>query len=246
MKPFFSITLAILCSALLVTPVSYCADYNFASIELLIEQEVGRRVLPKIYENIGIEIAIEPLPAPRAQHKAFSGEKAGEIMRIWTYGDENTNTVRVPTPYYYLETMPFILRGRDVVIEDKADLAKYHLSKVRGVKHTDNITRGLKGVYEVNNTKRMFTLLRNGRVDAVLTNAFDGQLLIAKFGYDNIIPTGKVLARLDLYHYIHKDHQHLVPLVDQEIRRLKQNGELAKLIDEAERFVIRRALRTAR
>ncbi|TWX56179.1 hypothetical protein [Colwellia hornerae] len=36
--------------------------YNFASIELLIEQEVGRIVLPQIYKNIGIDITITPLP----------------------------------------------------------------------------------------------------------------------------------------------------------------------------------------
>lgn len=83
--------------------------YDFASIELLIEQEVGRIVLTQVYENIGINITISPLPGKRAQYVANTGMKDGEIMRIWTYGDENPNTIRVPTPYYYLETMPFVL-----------------------------------------------------------------------------------------------------------------------------------------
>ncbi|QOL24345.1 transporter substrate-binding domain-containing protein [Thalassotalea sp. LPB0316] len=225
------------------SPLVQSADYEFASIELLVEQEVGRRVLPQIYKNIGITIDIDPLPAPRAQQAASTGAKAGEIMRIWTYGQETPNTIRVPTPYYYLETMPFIVKGSGVVINSQADLAKYQLSKVRGVKHTDNITRGLNNFYEVNSTKRMFTMLRSYRVDAVLTNTLDGELILTKLGYDNIEATGVPLARLDLYHYIHKDYQHLVPLVDEEIKRLTANGELAQMIDSAEQYVIRQALR---
>ena len=81
-------------------------------IEYLIEQEVGRLVLPQIYKNIGIDISIEPLPAQRAQYAARTGSKDGEIMRIWTYGDENLTTIRVPTAYYFLETtnLPTLLK----------------------------------------------------------------------------------------------------------------------------------------
>jgi ABC-type amino acid transport substrate-binding protein len=117
---------------------------NLASIELLIEQEVGRIVLPKIYNNIGITVEVTPFPGNRAQYAADSGMQDGEIMRIATYGNEALNTIRVPTPYYYLETMPFVLKNSDIVINSKQDLAQYRVAKIRGVKHTNNITKGLK------------------------------------------------------------------------------------------------------
>ncbi|PKI16077.1 substrate-binding periplasmic protein [Colwellia sp. 12G3] len=212
--------------------------YNFASIELLIEQEVGRIVLTQVYKNIGINITISPLPGKRAQYVANLGMKDGEIMRIWTYGEENTNTIRVPTPYYYLETMPFVLKKSDIVISMKGDLAKYRLTKIRGVKHTNNITQGLTSIYDMSSTQDMFKLLLSGKVDVVLTNTIDGNLALARLGLANVVAMQKPLARLSLYHYIHKKHQNLIPIIDKELQRMKHSGELIQLISFAEQRVI--------
>ncbi|AAZ26571.1 substrate-binding periplasmic protein [Colwellia psychrerythraea] len=211
--------------------------YDFASIELLIEQEVGRIVLKQIYKNIGINITISPLPGNRAQHFANTGINDGEIMRIWTYGDENPNTIRVPTPYYYLETMPFVLKSSKISILLKEDLAKYRLTKIRGVKHTNNITKGLTNIYEMSSTDDMFKLLLSGKVDVLLTNTLDGNLALERLGLRNVASMEKPLVRLSLYHYIHKDNKVLVPIVDKEIQRMKSNGELATLILQAEKSV---------
>jgi polar amino acid transport system substrate-binding protein len=213
--------------------------YNFASIELLIEQAVGRIVLTQIYKNIGININVSPLPGKRAQYVANSGMKDGEIMRIWTYGDESPNTIRVPTPYYYLETMPFVLENSKIIITKKEDLANYRLTTIRGVKHTTNITKGLKNTYEMSSTKDMFTLLVSGKVDVVLTNTIDGNLALARLGLNHVISMKEPLARLPLYHYIHKGHKDVISLVDKEIKRMKSNGELAALILSAEAHMIK-------
>ncbi|WDD97195.1 substrate-binding periplasmic protein [Thalassomonas actiniarum] len=218
------------------TPVS--ASYEFASIEYLSEQELGRIVLPQIYKNLGIDINIIPFPANRAQYVASSGKKDGEIMRIWTYGDENSTTIRVPTPYYYLETMPFVLKQQQITIRHIQDLKNYKLVKVRGVKHTNNITAGLSQVYEVNSTEAMFKLLRSGKIDVALTNTLDGNLVLKRLGYKDIIAMEKPLAVLPLYHYIYQKHQALVPVIDQEIKRLKNNGDLQQLIEKAEKQII--------
>ena len=219
-------------------PEPLATHYNFASIELLIEQEVGRIVLTQVYKNIGIDITISPLPGKRAQYVANSGLKDGEIMRIWTYGDENANTIRVPSSYYYLETMPFVLKNSDISILKKQDLAKYRLTKIRGVKHTNNITQGLKNIYEMSSTEDMFKLLLSGKVDVVLTNTSDGNLALERLGLSNIVSMEKPLTRLPLYHYIHKKNKNLVQLVDQEILRMKGNGELASLIQQAEKSIV--------
>jgi len=213
-------------------------QYNFSSIEFLIEQEIGRLVLTQIYQNIGIDISISPLPAKRSQYLANSGGNDGEIMRIWTYGNENPNTIRVPTPYYYLETMPFVLKASKINIKKKDELANYRLTKIRGVKHTNNITQGMINIYEMSNTEEMFKLLLSGRVDIALTNTIDGHLTLARLGYDSIKAMEQPLAVLPLYHYLHKDHELLVPLIDREIKRLRNSGALQRLIRKAENKVI--------
>jgi len=212
--------------------------YQFVSINYLIEQEIGRIVLPKIYDNLGIDIKIVPLPGKRAQFEATTGISDGEIMRIFSYGEENPTTHRVPTPYYYLETMAFIKKDSGVKIRDRQDLSKYRIAKVRGVKHTNNITKGLTQVSDFNTTKQIMMFVALGRADVALTNKIDGLMVLKQFGIDNIVPAGKPLATLDLFNYIHQDHKAIIPRVDSMIKKMKESGELARIIKNAEKGII--------
>ena len=97
-------------------------ELTFASIQGLVEQKVGAIVLPKVYARLGYKVEIKPLPGKRAQKSANMGTVDGEIMRIFAYGEETPNTIRVPTPYYELETTAFARRGSGVEIKNKSDL----------------------------------------------------------------------------------------------------------------------------
>ncbi len=213
-------------------------EYHFASIENLVEQEIGRVIIPEIYQKLGIKVSITPLPGNRAQREASNGTKDGEIMRIWSYGNENPSTIRVPTPYYYLETMAFVRKDRGIKISSKSDLKKYRLAKIRGVKHTNNITSGMPSVFDLDSRDGMMKVLQNGRVDIVLTNTIDGSQLIKEKKLTDVVPTGKALAVLELYHYIHSKHKDLVPRVDAVIKRMKASGELEQLVKKAETLIL--------
>jgi ABC-type amino acid transport substrate-binding protein len=240
MKYLFSLLSLFISLAVLSQEETLASKYTFASIDNLIEQDIARIVLPQIYQNLGIDIDIVPLPAKRAQFEANVGTKDGEILRIWTYGEENKKSIRVPTPYYYLETMPFIRKDSNINILEREDLENYRLAKVRGVKHTNNITVGFLEVYDMNSTENMFKMLHRGVVDVVLTNTLDGNLVLKKLGYKNIVASDKPLAVLPLYHYIYEKNGALVPLIDAEILKLKNNGKLAELILLAEQEVIKK------
>ncbi len=212
-------------------------EYHFVSIENLIEQEVGRKVLPHFYKKLGHNITITPLPGKRASTTVSLGEKDGEIMRIFAYGMEHPNTLRIPTPYYSLQTMAFYKKSSGVVINRKEDLQHYKLVKVRGVKHTNNITQGMPFVHDVDSTVAMMDLLKLGRVQVALTNTIDGLLAIKARGYTDIISLSEPLDELSLYHYVHQEHSQLVGEVDSVIKKMKSNGELEKIIEQAEKEV---------
>lgn len=211
--------------------------FHFASIEGLVEQEIGRLVLPAIYQRLGITITITPLPGKRAELEATTGISDGEIMRIYSYGEENPTVHRVPTPYYYLHTMAFTKAGSEVFISDREDLKKYSVVKVRGVKHTNNITQGLENVTDVSSTVEVMRLVEQGLADVGLTNTIDGLVTIAKMGLQNIATLETPLATLELFHYIHEDHKGLVPVIDQKIRSLRDSGELFIMIEAAEKQI---------
>ena len=213
-------------------------EYHFVSINNLIEQEVGRIVLPQVYKKLGIDITITPLPGKRAQYQATSGLSDGEIMRIYSYGEENPTTYRIPTPYYQLETMAFIKKNRSIKINKKEDLSQYSIVKIRGVKHTNNITAGLSNVKDVSSTKQAMRLVNRGIVDVALTNTIDGLVTLENLEIDDVVPIDKPLATLDLFHYVHKNNKDLIPLVDSKLKEMIANGELASIIKAAESAVI--------
>jgi len=159
-------------------------------------------------------------------------------MRIFSYGVENPTTHRVPTPYYRLETMAFIRKGSGIKISNKKDLNQYAIAKVRGVKHTNNITNGLSNISDFNTTKQMMRFVESGRADVALTNTVDGLMVLRELGISSIIPNEKSLAILDLFHYIHEDHKDLIPRIDEKIKKMKASGELTKMIKDAESAVI--------
>jgi hypothetical protein len=102
---------------------SQAEEYDLVSIEGLYEQQVGQLILPVIYKKLGLDITITAMPGKRAMLEAVSGRKDGEIMRIWSYGIEHPETLRVPTPYYQLETVAFYKEGADVDVTSTKDLA---------------------------------------------------------------------------------------------------------------------------
>lgn len=228
-----------LVATILVVSAAQAAEYEFASIQQLSEQEVGRLVLPKIYDKLDIPINITPLPGKRAEQDVKSGLKDGEIMRIWSYGEGNDSVIRVPTSYYYLLTTAFVRKGSIIDIKQHSDLAKHRLAKVRGVKHTNDITRGMPTVMDFNSSLQMLSFVSAKRADIALTNYLDGMLTIYKHKLsDKLVPLEGNLARLELYHYVHVKHAELVPRIDNVIRTMKASGELENLVRFAEFSVI--------
>lgn len=217
-----------------VAQYSFGQTLHFVSIEHLVEQEIGTIVLPQIYQKLGINITITPLPGLRAEHQASTGKVDGEVMRIYTYGNENPNLIRIPTPYFQLETMVFTRTNRGIQIKSKTELANYSVAKIRGVKHTNNITVGLQNVTDVDSTTALIKLVNHGLVDVALTNTIDGMREINTLKLEAIVVPGThALATLDLYHYLHQDHKYLVEKVDNVFREMKASGELDKLIQDA-------------
>ncbi len=217
--------------------LSMAEEYNFVSISGLYEQQVGQIILTQIYKNLGISISIKPLPGKRAISETVSGRMDGEIMRIWSYGLEHPETVRIPTPYYHLETMVFYKKGSGINVESATDLTNYSILKVRGVKHTNNITQGLELVYNYDDTPSMLMALDKERSNIALTHTGDGLFAIKKYQIKGIERINEPLSILPLYHYLHKRNSHLIDRVDRQIREMKSSGELEKLIMTAEKQV---------
>lgn len=221
---------------LLILPCK-AEEYHFAAISNLYEQEVGEIILTDVYRRAGLEMKVTRMPGQRAIMEATSGRVDGEIMRIWSYGIEHPELVRVPTSYYFLETLAFYKKGSDVEVNSVDDLAKYSVLKVRGVKHTNTITKELTNVYNYDNTEAMLRALDKGRNNVAITHRADGDFAIKKHGLKDIDSSEYPMFSFPLYHYVFKEKRHLVDKINRIFVDMKASGELDILIRKAEKQV---------
>ncbi|WP_096086812.1 substrate-binding periplasmic protein [Agaribacterium haliotis] len=216
--------------------VAVASSFKFAATDGLFAQQVGRYMLPCIYRELGHEISIVDYPAKRALSSANSGSVDGEVMRIYDYGDYAPNTVRVPTPYYYVDTTAFFLKDKAYENLSLEEIKKLKVVKVRGVTHTDFVSKDFAHVKDVDSTEQLFLYLQAGRADVALTNASNGLHAISLMGLeDTFSKTAEPLDTQALYHYIHKSKSaELVTKVDTAIKKLIDKGFLQQLAREAE------------
>jgi hypothetical protein len=215
------------------------ADIEFAAIEGLVDQKIGKLILTDIYQELGLKIQIMSFSSNRAQYEANFGPKAGEVMRVWSYGDINKNLIRVPTPYYSITTSAFSLKKSAITINNIHDLKGCKITRLRGIKHTKNITKDLPFISKSSSSESMFKLVQQGNVDIALTNYMEGTEILKTLKLEDEIVASAPLAEQKLYHYLHKDHKALVSKVDDVIKKFKRNGKLAQITAAAEHAVLK-------
>jgi ABC-type amino acid transport substrate-binding protein len=209
-------------------------NYTFVRIESLAEQSVSENILTHIYKKIGAKINVIAFPGKRANLEVTTGRSDGETSRIYNYGEINTNLIRVPTPYGTLETSAFALKEKKLVLKSIEDLKNFRIAIVRGVQHTEDITKGMQNIAVMNDICAMMMFVKLGRADIALTNTLAGIGTLKKMKLDDIVAVG-TLEKLDLYHYLIPRHRNMVPVVDAAIREMIATGELQELKDRYER-----------
>ena len=229
-------------SYLVIVILSYTVDvvaevYPFAGIKGLAEQEVGELIFKKICKNQRLECHIDMLPANRAERYVNASSSAGEIMRIWEYGYDNPDLIRVPTPYYNLQTALFVRNDNRLNIYSLQDISDVNVGVIRGVKYTNIIDTNHNKLIEGRSTEQLMNLLTKGRIDVAVTSRFDGISTIQSMNIDNVMILPVELQTHPLYVYIHPQYAFLVPLIDDAINRIADSGELTKISSVAEQQV---------
>ena len=206
---------------------------RFASIINTPDQMVGAEILKLAYKRLGIPIIIVEMPGKRALVESSEGRVDGEVHRIFRVGKDYPTLIRVPTPINYIEPTVFSKRVK-FTVSGCTDLKEHRVGIVRGVKHAENCTQGMKNVHIVNNSRLLMQILHRDRVDIVITARINGLLQIKKLNLDSIHCISPPLSREPVYHYLHEKHEALVPKIDRVFKEMQENGTLEKL---RERFI---------
>ncbi len=203
--------------------------FYFVGIENLPEQEIAAKMIVPIFQKAGYNVEVEFLPGLRAKRNSTSGINDGEILRIYSFGENNPSLIRVPTDYSSVETTAFGLKKRNIIINTKEDLQKYKIARLRGVQTTIDLTADYSDVMDAGSVDELMRMLVLEVADIAITSDIGGISAIKKMRKSDEIVVLKVINSLPLYMYFHEKHKDVVPKFDSVIKELTANGEMKRL-----------------
>ena len=183
--------------------------------------------------RIGVDLKLVSLPSERSLVAANLGEVDGEGLRVGGLGGPGTpypNLVQVPERFVRISFVAFS-KDATISLDNGWDSLKpYRIAFINGWKMFEANAQGARVVNKVDKPEQLFRMLDEGRVDLVLYTHADGLLLARNLGLTSVAPLSPALKEVDMYLYLHKKHQALVPKLTQAIRDLKADGSYNRIL----------------
>ncbi len=201
--------------------------------------EGPERVLREAYRRAGIAIEVRVLPLLRSVDQANRGQIDGEIARFPAYEDSAPEMLRVPTPVIeHFDYVPYVLNK--VPAQDLSSTEAMARSGLRiGVRH---------GVLVVDRTAlkdhisdrpptypALFLMLLSKRIDVAVAPRGEFAPWQASLpepvrrASEQIQALPPVISQ-SAYHYLHKRHAALVPVIDRQLKAMKKDGSLDRIL----------------
>lgn len=182
------------------------------------------------FRRAGLEFKLVGNPSERSLHIANQGEVDGEGLRIAGLGSQYPNLVQVPERFIGIS---FVAFAKDATINlDRSweSLKPYRVAFITGWKMFEANATSTKSVIKVDKPEQMFKMLDSGRVDLALYTRADGIALIRNLGMSSIAPISPSLKDVDMYLYLNKKHEAIVPRIAQSLRDMKSDGTYNKIM----------------
>lgn len=196
-----------------------------------LSSEIGIKIIKEAYQHIGIHVDVKVVPSERALYMANKGQVDGLATRIWAIGEKYPNLVRVSVP---VKTLKGCVFTKDTIFDVKGweSLKPYKIGILTGSKFAQIGTKGMN-VEQVSTYKQMFKKLVHGRSDIVVAEQSNAMGCLYKMKLtDEIKQLEPPLIETDLYHYVHRKNEKLVPKFAKALQKLKANGRDLEIYNE--------------
>jgi polar amino acid transport system substrate-binding protein len=182
------------------------------------------------FRRIGVEFKLVTLPSERSLHSANLGEVDGEGLRVAGLSGQYPNLVQVPERYIGIS---FVAFARDATIrleQGWESLKPHRIAFINGWKMFEANASGARSVSKVDKPDQLFLMLDSGRVDLALYTRTDGVALARGMGLGAIAPIAPALKDVDMYLYLNRKHEALVPRLSQALREMKADGSYNRIL----------------
>jgi polar amino acid transport system substrate-binding protein len=183
-------------------------------------------VAREAFRRAGLGMELVRLPAERALQLADSGKIDGEIVRVGGLETQYTNLLRVPEPIADVGFAAFSRNGK--LRADFAALRQHTVGLIRGWKIYERAMEGGAQVVTASDPEQLFRMLALGRIDVALYERTMGVALGMALGIPDAHRLEPVLAKRDVFTYLHKRHAGHVPALAEALRAMKRDGSYAR------------------
>ena len=193
-------------------------------------------ILKSAYASLGIKSKFTPLPSSRSLVSANSGTTHGEIARIQDMNKKYPNLIQVPIAIMTSGIYALSLHKRSIIGWE--DVSKQKVAYRRGIQIIKNELdkRHLQSSV-VNKDSELLIFLLRKRTDLILQDkglAISSMTQLKAEGIDikGIHILMPPLIEVNLYHYLNKNHLHLLTGITQALSKMESSGALDKKIKQ--------------
>lgn len=182
------------------------------------------------FRRAGLTLRLTTLPSERSLVAANGGEVDGEGLRIAGLEARYPNLVRVPERIIGVSFVAFARDERVTLEQGFASLKPWRVAFINGWKMFEAEAAGARVVHRVDQPEQLFRMLDHDRIDLALYTLADGHALVRSLGLAHVRALTPTLADVDMYLYLHRRHEALVPRIAQALRDMKADGTHARIL----------------
>ncbi len=216
---------------LFLQPPSLQADENVivaSATELSRVAAVTETIMVRAYAALGYKLNISYLPGELALYKSSHGETDAELVRIEAVGRKYPNLVRVPEALIDVRGMAFSWNDT-MRFQGEQDLWGRRIGIVKGIQWAAKITEGQSPIL-AHNVHHLFELLANRQIDIALEAQLTGQPELKHFPNRDLVMLLETPIQFPVFHFLNKKHLNLIAPLAEEIRKMKERGEINRIL----------------
>ncbi|MEP4545255.1 MAG: transporter substrate-binding domain-containing protein [Saccharospirillum sp.] len=186
--------------------------------------QVGMPLFTEVYEQLGQAVTFVEIPTARESRMIAAGNIDAVSAQIDGHQLRNPDLIQVPVPLTQIYITAFV-KGEPTTREALLSRETVRLGRLRSLTFGLTWPENVQWV-EVNQTRQLIQLLNQGRIDAAISPELSAQYFVVEMGLSDIHRLKTPLASINVYHYIHRDNQHLLPDLTRILLQMEQDGSL--------------------
>ncbi|WP_343893829.1 transporter substrate-binding domain-containing protein [Roseibium denhamense] len=204
-------------------PLVLLMGQNAAPLQLAVE------IVTAAYDRLGIPIVIQQMPRARSMAMASVGKADGEIAGPRVFEKAFPELHRIDVPIMTIDVMVY---SCDPHILDSKNPSELQWGRLNGARLLATFTDDYENVWLGETHLELFGMLKLGRLDAVIAPRLALQLYSEQNEQGCVQSVGAPLRTVPFYHYLHRKHGNLFPIVKSEFQDMLASGDMERIRDE--------------